>query len=160
MSDAPKTVPTDADVEAFVAAVEHPIRRRDAERLLALFEEVTGQRPVMWGPSIVGFGSYHYRYASGREGDMAAAGFSPRKAATVLYVTDGAESYPELFERLGPHRRTVACVYVKNLDELDLDVLREIIKRSYDTVTAGTFGTRLSGPNAGVPAPGTTGAAD
>jgi len=143
------TRPTGADVAAFVAAVEHPVRRRDALRLVRLMSEVTSEPARMWGPSIVGFGSYHYRYASGREGDMAAVGFSPRKAATTLYLTDGVDEHAELLARLGPHTIGKACVYVKDLDDVDLDVLAEMVRRSYATLT-GTpaFGKRLSGPPA------------
>lgn len=103
----------------------------------------------MWGPSIVGFGSYHYRYASGREGDMAAAGFSPRKAATTVYLMDGFDAHEDLLARLGPHTRGKGCLYLKGLDAVDLDVLAELVRRSYATLTAGTFGKRLSGPSAG-----------
>lgn len=141
------TRPTDADVTAFVEAVEHPVRRRDAARLVDLLSRVTGEPPRMWGPSIVGFGSYHYQYASGREGDMCALGFSPRKAATTLYLMDGAERYPELLERLGPHTTGTSCLYVKDLDAVDLDVLEEMVRRSYAAVTGG------AGPDADDDAP-------
>jgi hypothetical protein len=144
-----KTRPTDADVAAFLAAVEHPVRRRDAQRLVELMTRVTGEPARMWGPSIVGFGSYHYRYASGREGDMAAVGFSPRKAATTLYLTDGVDEHAGLLARLGPHTVGKACVYVKDLDGVDLDVLEEMVRRSYATLTGTpSFGRRLSGPSA------------
>ncbi|GEK19757.1 DUF1801 domain-containing protein [Cellulomonas xylanilytica] len=144
-----KTVPTDADVAAFVAAVEHPVRRRDAERLIDLMARVTGEQPRMWGPTIVGFGTYHYRYPSGREGSAGAAGFSPRKAATTVYFPDGAETHADLLADLGPHTIGKSCLYLKDLDAVDLGVLEEMVRRSYATVTAGTFGTRLSGPDAG-----------
>lgn len=144
-----KTAPTDADVDAFVAAVPNPVRRRDAERMVALMSRVTGERPRMWGPTLVGFGSYHYRYPSGREGDAGAAGFSPRAAATTIYFPDGVEAHAELLADLGPHTQGKACLYVTDLDAVDLGVLEEAVRRSYATVTAGTFGTRLSGPSAG-----------
>src|SRR6478752_3676672 len=134
-----KTVPTDIDVVTFLDAVEHPVRRRDAATLAALMARVTGERARMWGPTIVGFGSYHYRYPSGREGDMAAAGFSPRKAATTVYLPDGFSAYTELLESLGPHTTGTSCLYVKDLATVDLGVLEEIVGRSYATVTAGTF---------------------
>ena len=133
------TQPTDADVEAFLAAVEHPVRRRDAERLVALLARVTGEPPRLWGPSIVGFGAYHYRYASGREGDAAAAGFSPRKGATTLYLADGTDAHAELLAALGPHTTGVSCVYVKDLDDVDLGVLEEVVRRSYAAVTTEGF---------------------
>jgi hypothetical protein len=130
-----RTRATDGDVGEFVASVAHAVRRRDAERLLALMGRVTGEPARMWGPSIVGFGSYHYRYESGREGDMAAAGFSPRKAATTVYVADGVDEHAELLARLGPHTTGKVCVYIKDLDDVDLDVLEKIIRRSYATLT-------------------------
>ncbi|SMF00182.1 protein of unknown function (DU1801) [Cellulosimicrobium cellulans J1] len=141
-----KTQPTDADVEAYLASVEHPVRRRDARRLVELLSRVTGERPRLWGPSIVGFGSYHYRYPSGREGDTAAAGFSPRKAATTVYLMDGVDAHADLLERLGPHTVGKGCLYLKDLDAVDLAVLEEVVRRSYTTLT-GTpaFGTRLAG---------------
>ncbi|WP_421741275.1 DUF1801 domain-containing protein [Cellulomonas sp.] len=135
-----KTTPTDADVDAFVAAVEHPVRRRDAERLIALMSRITGEPPRLWGPTIVGFGSYHYRYASGREGDAGAAGFSPRKAATTVYLPDGVDAHSDLLATLGPHTVGVSCVYIKDLDTVDLGVLEEVVRRSYATVSAETFG--------------------
>ena len=142
------TAPTDVPVAEFLATVTHPVRRRDADALLDLYARVTDQPPRMWGPSIVGFGSYHYRYASGREGDMAAAAFSPRAAATTLYLMDGLDPHTALLERLGPHRRGTGCLYVTNLERVDLGVLESIVRASYATLTAGTFGTRLSGPSA------------
>ncbi|MGN8245401.1 DUF1801 domain-containing protein, partial [Cellulomonas soli] len=135
-----KTVVTDADVEAFLAAVDHPVRRRDAQRLLALMREVTGEPARLWGPSIVGFGAYHYRYPSGREGDMAAAGFSPRKAATTIYFPDGVEAHAELLARLGPHTVGRSCLYVKDLDDVDLSVLEQAVRRSYATMTSDDDG--------------------
>jgi len=141
-----KTQPTDADVEAYLASVAHPVRRRDARRLVEMLSRVTGERPRLWGPSIVGFGSYHYRYASGREGDTAAAGFSPRKAATTVYLMDGVDAHTDLLARLGPHTVGKGCLYLKDLDAVDLAVLEEVVRRSYATLT-GTpaFGTRLAG---------------
>ncbi|MGN7701086.1 DUF1801 domain-containing protein [Cellulosimicrobium sp. 22601] len=143
------TRPSGADVEAFLTAVEHPVRRRDAYRLVELMGRVTGEPARMWGSSIVGFGTYHYRYASGREGDMAAAGFSPRKAATTVYLMDGVDAHAALLERLGPHTVGKGCLYVKDLDAVDLDVLEEIVRRSSATLTDDpAFGRRLSGPTA------------
>ncbi len=134
--DGPATRPTDVDPREFVAAVAHDVRRRDAQTLLDLMADVTGQPPVMWGPAIVGFGTYHYRYASGREGDSPVVGFSPRKAATTVYVLTGFDGEAELLARLGPHTTGRACLYLKRLDAVDLDVLRELVARSY-TATAG-----------------------
>jgi hypothetical protein len=138
------TTATDADVAAFLATVPQPVRRRDAERLVALMSRVTGERPTMWGPTIVGFGTYHYRYPSGREGDMAAAGFSPRKAATTVYLPDGVDSYADELAALGPHTVGRACLYLKDLDAIDLGILEDVVRRSYTAVTHGVFGTRLT----------------
>ncbi|MDQ0373695.1 DUF1801 domain-containing protein [Cellulomonas humilata] len=135
-----KTQPTDADVDAFLAAVDHPVRRRDALRLVELMTRVTGEQPRLWGPSIVGFGTYHYAYSSGRQGDAIAAGFSPRKAATTVYLSDGVEAHADLLAGLGPHTSSVSCVYIKDLDKVDLGVLEEAVRRSYATVTAEGFG--------------------
>jgi hypothetical protein len=126
-----KTKPTDADVDAYIAAVESERRREDARTVCALMRDITGQEPVMWGPSMVGFGQVHYRYATGREGDMPAAAFSPRKAALTVYIADGFAEREPLLARLGPHTTGRACLYLKRLDAVDLDVLRELIAASY-----------------------------
>ena len=118
-------------VEDFVAGVADERRRRDAERLIGLIQEVTGLPPAMWGTSIIGFGTRHYRYASGREGDVAAVGFSPRAAHTVLYLNDDLERYADLLERLGPHRTGRACLYITRLDRVDPGALRDIVDRSF-----------------------------
>ena len=125
------TRPTGADVEAFLAAVPNEERRADARTLCALMTEITGEPPVLWGPSIVGFGSYDYRYESGREGTAALAGFSPRKANLVIYLVGGFEDrHGKLVERLGPHKTGKGCLYLKRLADVDLDVLRELVERS------------------------------
>jgi hypothetical protein len=130
-----KTAPTDVPVDVFLASVEHPVRRRDGETVLRLMREVTGQEPVMWGPSIIGFGSYHYKYASGREGDAAAVGFSPRKANLALYGLTYVPGSAPLLERLGKHKTGAACLYVNKLADIDLDVLRELIALGYRHMT-------------------------
>jgi len=132
----------DDDVRAFLDRVEHPVRRRDAETMLELMGRVTGQPARMWGPSIVGFGSYHYEYDSGREGDAPAAGFSPRKAATTVYLADGVGAHPDLLERVGPHTTGVGCLYLKDLANVDVEALEELVRTSYETVSSGTFGRR------------------
>ncbi|MFC7406542.1 DUF1801 domain-containing protein [Georgenia alba] len=139
---APRSRWEDTDPARFVAAVENPVRRRDAGTLLDLLGRVTGQEARMWAGSVVGFGEYHYRYASGHEGDAPAAGFAPRKAATVVYLSDGVGAHEADLERLGPHRRGVGCLYLKDLAQIDLTVLESIVRRSYESLTAGTFGTR------------------
>ena len=126
-----KTKPTSASVDDFIAAIENPRRRADALVSLTIYKEVTGLQPVMWGPSIIGFGSSHYVYETGREGDMPAAGFSPRKANLTFYVGDDFEGAVALYARLGKHKKSVACLYINKLDDVDLDVLREIIARQY-----------------------------
>lgn len=131
MASEPVTRPTDADVEAFLATVENEARRNDAHRLIELMTEVTGEPPVMWGPSIIGFGSYHYRYATGREGDAPLAGFSPRKQNLVVYLVGGYEDrYAKLLEQLGPHKAGKACLYLKRLADVDLEALRTLVERS------------------------------
>ena len=130
-----KTQPTDVDPKEFIATVDHAVRRADAERMLTIMGEVTGEQPVMWGPSIIGFGSYHYVYASGRQGDAPAAGFSPRKAHLVVYLLGGLEErYTEQLTKLGPHKSSKACLYLKKLDDVDEAVLRFMIKDSYDFI--------------------------
>jgi Domain of unknown function (DU1801). len=121
------TRPTSVDPNDFVAAVEHPTRRADAQTLLVMMREVTGEEPVMWGPTMLGWGSYHYRYASGREGDWLRIGFAPRKASLSLYGLQDAKGAPEVLDRLGKHKRAVGCVYVNKLADVDLEVLRESI---------------------------------
>ncbi|KRA25511.1 hypothetical protein ASD65_14605 [Microbacterium sp. Root61] len=133
--------PTSLDVVEFVAHVQPERRRRDAEVLLPLFQRATGEQPVLWG-SIIGFGEYHYKYPSGHEGDTAAAGFAPRKAATSIYLVDGVGAHEDRLARLGPHTTGVGCLYIKDAAKIDLDVLEEIVRTSYRTVTSGTFGQR------------------
>ncbi len=126
-----KTVPTKASVTQFISAVPHDGRKADAKKLLALFKEITGEKPVMWGDSIVGFGQYHYKYASGREGDMCMTGFSPRKGNLSLYVMDGFKDRDSLLAKLGKHKTSVACLYINKLADVDEKVLRQLIKKSY-----------------------------
>ena len=121
-----KTKPTPASVADFIAAVENPVRRADAETLCALLEEVSGEPPKMWGPSIIGFGSYHYKYASGHEGDAPRLGFSPRKAQTVVYLMSGYKGQEATLARLGKVKTSVSCMYINRLDQIDLEVLREM----------------------------------
>ncbi len=128
-----KTRPTDVDVHAYLDAVEHPVRQADARVLLAMLAEVSGESPRMWGPSLIGFGSYHYRYDSGREGDFLRIGFAPRKARQVLYIMPGFEedTIAGLLERLGKHKVGKGCLYINKLADVDLDVLRELIAHAW-----------------------------
>lgn len=129
--------PTDADPQEFIAGVENATRRADAERLVEIMREITGEEPVMWGQSIIGFGSYHYRYESGREGDAPLIGFSPRKANLVAYlVADYEQRYPEELAKLGPYKSGKTCLYLTRLDRVDEDVLRCLIKDSYELTRA------------------------
>ena len=125
-----KTKPTQVNVDDFIAAIEKPVRRADAEVIRGMMERVTGEPATMWGPTIVGFGTYHYRYASGHEGDMCRVAFSPRSANFVFYV-GGFPEYEALLERLGKHKRSKACLYVNKLADVDLDILEQIVRRTY-----------------------------
>jgi hypothetical protein len=130
-----KAKPTSASVDDIIATIENSRRRTDALTALKIYKEVTGLPPVMWGPSIIGFGSYHYVYETGREGVMPAAAFSPRKAYLTFYVDNKFEGAEELYAKLGKHKKSVACLYINKLDDVDLDVLHEIIAREYRTVS-------------------------
>ena len=131
-----KTRPTSVPVEEFLAAVEHPGRRADSFELLGLMRTITGQAAVMWGPGIVGFGSYHYRYGSGREGDAAAVGFSPRKTNLALYGLTYGPDADRLLQGLGKHKTGVSCLYINRLQDVDREVLGEMIRTGYRHVMA------------------------
>jgi len=123
--------PTSEDVRGFIETVPNPGRRADAHVLCTLFSEVTGEPPVVWGGSIVGFGTYHYRYESGHEGDAPLASFAPRAAHLVVYLIGGfSDRHERLVERLGPHSAGKSCLYVKRLADIDLEVFRELVSRS------------------------------
>ncbi len=125
-------------------------RRRDAETMLELMARVTGESPRMWA-TVVGFGQYHYKYESGREGDAPAAGFAPRKAATTIYLLDGVGRYEQQLEKLGPHTTGVGCLYVKDLDQIDLAVLESIVAESYRALTTDTYPLRAREAGHGEP---------
>lgn len=129
------TQPTEVSVDEFIAQVEHPVRRADAEVLDEMFRRVTGQQPVMWGPTMVGYGQYHYEYDSGHSGDALASGFSPRKASLSLYGLTTQPEAPELLERLGKHKLGKACLYVNKLADVDLGVLEDLMRTGYRYVT-------------------------
>jgi hypothetical protein len=139
-----KTAPTDVPVDEFLAGVEHPVRRTDGAALLDLMHQCTGEEPLMWGPSMVGFGSYHYKYASGREGDALAVGFSPRKGNLALYGLTYAPGSAELLARLGQHKTGAACLYINKLADVDLDVLRELVTLGYRFMTTHDHGSLQS----------------
>ena len=125
-----KTKPTEVSVDTFLESVSHPVRRADGKAVCAMMERVTGEPAVMWGPSIIGFGTYHYRYASGHEGDMCRIGFSPRSANLVLYL-GGFPEYEALLSKLGKHKSSKCCLYLNKLADVDLAVLEELVQRTY-----------------------------
>ena len=129
-----KMVPTKVSVQTFVNGLDDERRRQEATSLISMMKEVTGEEPVMWGPSIIGFGSYHYRYASGREGDAPRAGFSPRSGALTVYCVPSFAAQRGLLGRLGPHKTSVSCLYIRRLDDVDVNVLRVIVERSFKEV--------------------------
>jgi hypothetical protein len=128
----------DQDVKAYLEAVATSKRRQDADRLLQLMAHATGQQPRMWG-SLVGFGSYRYRYRSGREGDAPAASFAARKAASTVYLPDGVEAHADSLARLGPHTTGKGCLHIKNVEAVDSEVLETIVARSYEAAAAGGY---------------------
>lgn len=127
---------TGDDVAGLIARSGPATRRRDAETLTALMQEISGREPRTWG-TIIGFGSCHYRYPSGTEGDSGILGFAPRKAATTIYLLDGVEAHVDALARLGAHTTGVGCLYIKDLEQIDLDVLGGILERSLAWVEAG-----------------------
>ena len=131
-----KTKPTKMSVAAFIDALTDPTRRADTKALVKMMQRASGEKPVMWGPSIIGFGSYHYTYESGREGDMPVIGFSPRKAATVLYVMTGFSDSAALLAKLGKHTTSKACVYIKKLADVDEKVLEALVVKSVAAMRA------------------------
>ena len=131
-----KTTPTEASVDAYIDAVEDAQKREDCRAVAAMMADVTGAPARMWGSSIVGFGSYHYRYASGREGDFMETGFAARKRELTLYVVAGFSEYGDLLAKLGKHKTGKSCLYVKRLADVDEDVLREMVERSVAWIRA------------------------
>lgn len=127
-----KTKQNEGDVEEFINGVVDERKRQDSFKILALMKEVTQSEPKMWGDSIIGFGSYHYKYASGREGDWFVAGFSPRKQNLTLYIMSGFDDYDELLGKLGKHSTGKSCLYIKRLNDIDMEVLRELVSKSVE----------------------------
>ena len=125
-----KTKPTNQSVEEFLNKIPESERRADCFAVAKIMEEITGEKPKMWGPSIVGFGTYHYKYASGREGDWLLTGFSPRKKDLTLYIMMGFEKHGELMEKLGQHGTGKSCLYIKRLSDIDVPTLKKLIKIS------------------------------
>jgi hypothetical protein len=125
-----KTKPTDKSVTEFLNNVENQRRRDDSFKILNIMREITQEEPVLWGDSIVGFGSYHYKYASGREADWLQVGFSPRKQALTVYIMDGFDKYDELLKKLGKHRTGKSCLYINKLEDVSIPVLKELVSES------------------------------
>ena len=123
-----KTKPTNQSVKEFLNKIPEPERRADCFAVAKIMEEITGEKPTMWGPSIVGFGSYRYKYASGREGDWPMTGFSPRKKDLTLYIMMGFERHPDLMEKLGQHSHSKSCLYIKRLSDVHIPTLKKLIK--------------------------------
>lgn len=123
-----KTQATEQSVTGFIDAVEHPVRRADAQTLDTMFRRVTGWDPRMWGPTMIGYGQYHYTYDSGREGDCLATGFSPRKANLSIYIMPGYASFGDLLGRLGKHKFGKSCLYINKLADVDMGVLEELVR--------------------------------
>ena len=130
MAEKMKTTLNKASVSKFLAKVKDPQKRADSQAIVRMMQEITGEKPAMWGPAIVGFGSYHYKYASGREGDMPIAGFSPRKQNLTLYIMAGFERYDELLAKLGKFKTSKACLYIKRLDDVHVPTLKALIRES------------------------------
>ena len=135
-----KTKPTKQSVAAFIAALPDPARRADAKALVKLMQSATAEKPKLWGPSIIGFGSYHYKYESGHEGDMPLVAFSPRKPALVLYNLGGFTGSDALRARLGKHTAGKGCLYIKKLAEVDPKVLKLLIRKSVHAARARNAG--------------------
>lgn len=133
-----KTKPNDGSVEAFLNNVSDPKKRQDSYAVLELMQQVTGEEPVMWGDSIVGFGSYHYSTKSGQEGDWFLTGFSPRAQSLTLYIMSGFDQYDELMSKLGKYKTGKACLYVKKIEDVDSDVLRELVRLSTEFIAQST----------------------
>jgi hypothetical protein len=136
-----KTQPNQQSVQEYLRQIEDPHQQKDAKRILQLMEEISGETAKMWGDSMIGFGSYHYRYASGREGDWFLTGFSPRKKQFSLYIMAGFERYEALLQKLGKYKTGKSCLYIKNLSDVDEAILRELIRASVDYMKSQYPGT-------------------
>jgi hypothetical protein len=139
-----KTKQTDASVKDFLNQIPDAERREDCFAVAKIMEEITGSKPKMWGPSIVGFGSYHYKYDSGREGDWMLTGFSPRKKDLTLYIMMGFEKYPELMKQLGKHGTGKSCLYIKRLSDVHVPTLKKLIKSSVKQLQEHTASKKKS----------------
>jgi len=131
-----KTKPTDASVEEFLASIADEKRREECRTVARLMQRITKKKPKLWGATMVGFGSYRYKYASGREGEWFLTGFSPRKQSLTLYIMAGFERYDELMQKLGKYKTGKSCLYVKRLEDVDMEVLADLVRQSVDHVSA------------------------
>jgi hypothetical protein len=131
-----KTQPTKESVKEFLDKIADEQRRNDCQVVLKLMSDVTGAKAEMWGPSIVGFGRYRYKYESGREGEWMITGFSPRKRDLTLYVMPGCEQFPELMKNLGKHKTGKSCLYIKKLADVDFKVLRQLVEKAVEKTAA------------------------
>ena len=131
-----KTQPNPQSVEGFINQIEDPVRREECLKVCQMMQEATGHEAVMWGASIVGFGTYHYKYDSGREGDFMLVGFSPRKQNLTLYIMTGFPRYAALMEKLGKYKTGKSCLYLKKLEDVDFAVLTELVKLSAEHTAA------------------------
>lgn len=136
-----KTKKTEASVEEFLNSIENAVRRTDGFRLLEMYTRITGEKPKMWGPAIIGFGDRKYKYPDGREMDWMIAAFSPRKQNLTLYVVCGSPKQPKLLEKLGKHSTSVACLYIKRLSDIDEKVLEAVIADAYEWVKRSDGGS-------------------
>lgn len=128
-----KTLKNDASVEDFINKIENERKRKEAFEILELYKDVTGEKPVMWGGSIVGFGEYHYKSErSTQEGDWPMAAFSPRKTKLSLYIMSGVKRYPDLLDQVGKYKNGVSCLYINKLADVDMEIVREIVKRDFE----------------------------
>lgn len=125
-----KTQPTSTSIAEFIESLDDERRQSECNQLVELMREESGQEPVLWGPAIIGFGQYHYRYESGREGDFMRVGFSPRKQNLSIYIIPGFKPYQAVLERLGKHKLGKSCLYIKRLEDVDISALRELVRQS------------------------------
>lgn len=132
MSTEPKTKPTDQTIDSYLAGIDNLQQRQDSQTLVTIMQRITKCKPVIWGSSIVGFGQYHYQYKSGREGDWPLTGFSARKQSLSIYIMPGFSDYSNLLQDLGKHKLGKSCLYVKSLDDIDIDILQKLVKQSVD----------------------------
>ena len=130
-----KTVPTSLNAEAYVSRLEDLEQKQDCEKIMHMMQKISNEEPVIWGTSIVGFGQYHYRYASGREGDFIKIGFSPRKQNISIYLSAGLDRYDELLTQLGKYKTGKSCLYIKKLADIDFKVLQKLSKQAFDRMT-------------------------